>query len=130
MLTIILNVALLVVLVLGIGYIAERKLSRSSRTIFLLVGTVLTVIRVGSLWFVQYREWTHTQSISYIWLVLLLFPEGLLAQYLMSEAAAPARSVWDVLLFSELLALGSFVFAYLLAFGDDGLKAEGKMRRR
>ena len=120
-----LNVVLLIVLVLGIGYIAGRRLGPSGRTVFLLVGIVLTVVRVGSLWFVQYREWTNTQSISYFWLILLLFPEGLLAQHLMSEAAAPARSVWDVLLFSELLALGSFVFAYLLALGNDGLKSEG-----
>jgi uncharacterized membrane protein len=126
MTTIILNAILLVVLVLGIGYIAERKLSPSGRIIFLSVGFILTVIRVGSLWFVQYREWTNTQSISYFWLILLLFPEGLLAQYLMSEAAAPERSVWDVLLFSELLTLGSFIFAYLLAFANGSLKSEGK----
>jgi hypothetical protein len=77
-----------------------------------------------------YREWTNTQSMSYFYLIVLLFPEALSAQYLMSEAAAPARSVWDVLLLSELLALGSFVFAYLIAFGNDGLKLQGSMRKR
>jgi hypothetical protein len=117
MLIVILNVALLVILVLGTGYIAERKLARAGKTIFLSVGVILSVIRVGSLWFLQFREWTTTQSISYLPLVFLLFPEALLEDYLISYIPAPARSVWDVLLFSQLLAFGSFGFAYLLAFG-------------
>src|ERR671939_2130527 len=127
--TIILNLVLFIVLVLGIGYIAERKLSPLSRTIFLSVGIVLAVIRVGSLWFVQHQEWTNTQSLSNLWLILLLFPEGLLAKHLMPETA-PARSVWDILLFSELLVLGSFAFAYLLAFSHDHAKSKGEMRKR
>ena len=128
MLTTVLNIILPVALVLGVGYVAERRLDRSGRTIFLSVGVVLTAVRVWALWFLQYREWTTTQSISYFPLVVLLLPEGLLAQYLLPEAA-PARSAWDVLLFSELLAVGSFSFAYLLALGNDkatGVKSRGR----
>ncbi len=117
MLIVILNVALLVILVIGTGYIAERKLARAGKTIFLSVGVILTVIRVASLWFLQVREWTNTQSISYLPLIFLLFPEAFLEEYLGPQVPAPARGVWDVLLFSELLAIGSFSFAYLLAFG-------------
>ena len=117
MLIVILNVALLVILVLGTGYISERKLARAGKKIFLSVGVILSAIRIGSLWFLQFREWTTTQSISYLPLVLLLFPEALLEDYLVSYVPAHARSIWDVLLFSELLAFGSFAFAYLLAFG-------------
>ena len=50
-------------------------------------------------------------------LVFLLFPEALLEDYLVSYVPAPARSIWDVFLLSELLAFGSFAFAYLLALG-------------
>jgi hypothetical protein len=117
MFTVILTVVLLFILVIPMGYIAERKLARSDKTLFLSVAVVLTVIRVGSLWFLQFREWTNTQSLSYLPLVFLLFPEALLEEYLVPQVPAPARSVWDVLLFSELLAFGSVFFAYLLAFG-------------
>ena len=129
-LTTILNIDLLVALVLGVGYVTERKLTRPGRAIFLLVGITLTVIRVWSLWFLQYREWTNTQSLSYLPLVLLLLPERLLAQYLLPEATATARSAWDVLLFSELLASGSFAFAYLLAFGNDKITGFRSRRRK
>jgi hypothetical protein len=118
MLTTVFYIVLIVVFVLTLGYVAERRLDRSGRIIFLLVGIILTVVRVCALWFLQYREWTNTQSISYFPLIVLLLPEGLLAQYLLPEAAGPARRAWDVLLFSELLVTGSFAVAYLVAFGN------------
>jgi hypothetical protein len=77
MLIVVLNVALVGILVMGIIYIAKWRLTRAGKTIFLSVGVVLSVIRVASLWFLQFREWTTTQSISYLPPVLLLFPEAL-----------------------------------------------------
>jgi hypothetical protein len=42
------------------------------------LGCVLALERVSALWYLTYREWTHTQSLSTLPLVPLLCPEGLL----------------------------------------------------
>ncbi len=123
-----LDVGLFALLLVGIG-IAMRTLKSSSRTIFLVVGLVLVITRVGSLWYLQYREWTNTQSISYFWLVFLILPEGLLAHRL-APRMAPERTLWDVLLFTELLILGSLIIAYLFALGDARLKLHDQVPGR
>ena len=74
-----------------------------------LWGVVVALVRVGALWFLIYREWTHQQSLATLPLVLLLFPEGLLL---------PAPVIWTAklaLVFSAALIGGSFLWMVVLA---------------
>lgn len=74
-----------------------------------LWGSAVASVRVGVLWFLIYREWTHQQSLATLPLVLLLFPEGLLL---------PAPLVWTVklaLVFSASLIAGSCLWVVILA---------------
>jgi hypothetical protein len=73
------------------------------------LGGVIAFVRIAILWYATYREWTGTQSLSILPLLLLLFPEG---------AALPRNwphTAPHVLLFSGLLAVGSFGFGLLIA---------------
>ena len=66
-------------------------------------------IRVGVLWFLIYREWTHRQSLATLPLALLLFPEGLLL---------PAPVIWTAKLafvFGAALTAGSLVWVLTAA---------------
>ena len=74
-----------------------------------LWGSIVALVRVGALWFLIYREWTHQQSLGTLPLVLLLFPEALLL---------PASVIWTAklaLLFSAALSAGSFLMVAVLA---------------
>jgi hypothetical protein len=67
----------------------------------LLWSGVIAVIRVGALWFLVSREWTHQPSVSALPLVLLLYPEGLLL---------PAGITWTATMagaFTAVLIAGS-----------------------
>ena len=64
---------------------------------------LVALLRVSILWYVTYREWTGTQSLTLLPLVLLLYPEGLL---LGPTWRLTATNVW---LFSGLLTVGSFI---------------------
>jgi hypothetical protein len=71
-------------------------------------GSTIALVRVGVLWFLIYREWTHQQSLETLPLALLLFPEGLLL---------PASVTWTArlaLVFSGVLIAGSFLWVLLL----------------
>lgn len=73
-----------------------------------LWGSAVAFVRVGVLWLLIYREWTHEQSLDTLPLVLLLFPEGLLL---------PASVIWTAklaLAFSGALIAGSFLWVMLL----------------
>jgi hypothetical protein len=75
----------------------------------LLWGGVIAVVRVGVLWFLIYREWTHQQSLATLPLILLLLPEGLLV---------PTPVVWTAKLayvFSVALIASSFAWVLILA---------------
>lgn len=72
-----------------------------------LWGSAVALVRVGVLWLLVYREWTHQQSLNTLPLVLLLFPEGLLL---------PASVIWTPKLafgFSCALIAGSFLWVRL-----------------
>jgi len=74
-----------------------------------LWGSVVALVRVGALWFLIYREWTHQQSLATLPVVLLLLPEGLLL---------PASMIWTAklaLVFSAALIAGSFLWVAVLA---------------
>ena len=74
----------------------------------LRIGAILAFFRVLILWYLVYREWTGTQSISVLPLILLLFPEGAVVPHGLPWTAAHA---W---LFSGLLTIGSFTAAFLI----------------
>jgi hypothetical protein len=72
-----------------------------------LWGSAVALVRVGVLWFLIYREWTHQQSLNTLPLVLLLLPEGLLL---------PASAIWTAklaLVFSAAVIGGSFLWVAL-----------------
>jgi hypothetical protein len=74
-----------------------------------LWGSVVALVRVGALWFLIYREWTHQQSLATLPLVLLLFPEALLL---------PASVIWTAtlaLMFSVVVIAGSYLWVAALA---------------
>lgn len=64
----------IIVALLTLGFICVRA---SWGRVWLL-GSGVALVRVGVLWFLIYREWTHQQSLETLPLVLLLYPEGLL----------------------------------------------------
>ena len=46
------------------------------RVAWFKVAGFLSLVRVGSLWYLVYREWSHQQSLETLPLILLLLPEG------------------------------------------------------
>lgn len=68
----------------------------------------VALLRVSILWYVTYREWTGTQSLTLLPLVLLLYPEGLLAR---PRWGLTATNVW---LFSGLLTIGSYIMTVVV----------------
>ncbi len=73
------------------------------------VGGLVAVLRVSILWYLTYREWTGTQSLSLLPLILVLYPEGLLFPPAWSLTT---NGVW---LFSGLLAIGSLTMTSTVA---------------
>jgi len=67
------------------------------------VGGVLAVFRVGIYWYLLWREWTGTQSLSTLPLILLLYPEGALV-----PSGARATVAWAVVITAGLV-LGSML---------------------
>jgi hypothetical protein len=81
-----------------------------------LLGNGLACVRLGALWLLVSREWSHQQSLSTLPLILLLFPEGFLL---------PTPVIWALktaLIFSALLVVGSFAAAALLSLAVGWLK--------
>ena len=81
-----------------------------------LLGSGLACVRLGALWLLVSREWSHQQSLSTLPLILLLFPEGLLL---------PAPMIWTLrtaLFFSAVLVVGSFTAVALFGLGVGWLK--------
>ena len=79
-------------------------------------GGVLAAIRVGIYWYLLWREWTGTQSLSTLPLILLLYPEAAAVPGGIRGTVALAAAV------STGLALGSMLlvipFTALLSFSE------------
>jgi hypothetical protein len=105
-------VPFVVILVLAAAAL-RQVFGDTMRSRIITLGVLLAVLRIGSLWFLQYHAWTRTESLSYLPLALLLMPEALLAQRLFTLGSG--ATVASVLGFSLLLAGGSFLAA--VAFG-------------
>ena len=67
---------------------------------YVILSLIIAVVRVGAFVILEYRERSGTQSVDFIFLVLLLIPEGLILP--------PRTYPW---LFALLLVVGSVVFA-------------------
>jgi hypothetical protein len=68
----------------------------------LRIGAILAIARVAVLWLIVYQTWTGTESITFVPLVIFLFPEG---------ALVPRGWPWTAMhawLFSGVLTVGSF----------------------
>jgi hypothetical protein len=91
--------------VAGPGTPVSRQFWRSA----LRIGAIIAIIRLSVLWYLTYREWTGTQSLSHVLLVFFLLPEGFIFPRGWSLTAA---HVW---LFSGILFVGSFIVGMLLA---------------
>lgn len=72
-------------------------------------GGLVALVRIVILWYLTYREWTGTQSLSLLPLILLLYPEGLL---LPPTWRLTTTHVW---LFSGLLIIGSLIMTGVVA---------------
>jgi hypothetical protein len=109
-------IIVLAAVILVYGWAAVRMVkSRFTRTgvrLFLIVGSVLAVIRVGWLWFLAYRMRTHTWSESLQQIDSIakyLFPEAIVT------ALIPTKDPYRSTLFlSFLLIVGSFFWASIL----------------
>src|ERR1700730_6259883 len=92
--------------------VAKRYLRSDSISVWSCaerLGGIIAFVRIAILWYATYREWTGTQSLSILPLLLLLIPEG---------AALPRNwplTAPHVLLSSGLLADGSFGFGLLIS---------------
>jgi hypothetical protein len=95
--------------VLTVAMAMARPLAGTGFQRWLMLGLVLSVVRVGALWFLQYHEWNRSASLSFLPLVFLLVPEAFLAQRLLTLGAA--ASVGGVIAFSMMLAVGSFLLS-------------------
>jgi len=73
------------------------------------LGGSIAFVRISIYWYLAYREWNGTQSLSLFPLILLLLPEGAVLPRNWSLTAP------HVVLLSGLLAAGSFGFALLVA---------------
>jgi len=56
-------------------------------------GGVLAVFRLGIYWYLLWREWTGTQSLSTLPLILLLYPEAAIAPSGMRATVASAVAI-------------------------------------
>jgi hypothetical protein len=101
---------LLVVLTLTVDRVQRHSASPRRRFWIsaMKFGGVVALLRVSVLWYVTYREWTGTQSLSLLPLVLLLYPEGLL---LPPTWSLTATLIW---LFSGLLTIGSLTITVVV----------------
>jgi hypothetical protein len=92
--------------------LAKRYLKLDSTSVWSYaakLGGIIAFVRIAILWYATYREWTGTQSISMLLLLLFLLPEG---------AAIPRNwppSAPHLLFSSGLLAVGGFGFGLLMA---------------
>jgi len=94
----------------------RSKEQRSVNNRVWLLGSGLACVRLGALWLLVSREWSHQQSLSTLPLILLLFPEGLLL---------PAPMIWTLrtaLFFSAVLVVGSFTAVALFGLAVGWLK--------
>ena len=72
-------------------------------------GIITSLVRVCALWFVAYTEWTGKQSLSHLWLIVFLLPEGLLIP---KEWPMTTGNVW---LFTGVLIIGSVSIVLMMA---------------
>jgi|GEM_PF-5899586 len=109
-------IIILIAVVLVYGWAAVQMFkSRFTRTgirLFWIVGSLLTVVRVGWIWFLAYRLRTHTWSESLQQIDSIaknFFPEAIVT------ALTPIEDPYRSMLFlSFLLIIGSFFWASIL----------------
>jgi hypothetical protein len=99
----------LVVIVLSRIHVARRAI-----LVFVIAGSVLSLLRIGTLIYLSHRMQSHTFSASLLPLSYILVPEV----WLFSLIRQP-NFVLDTLLTSTALIIGSFVWAlpFLLLWG-------------
>jgi hypothetical protein len=84
-------------------------LQGSFTTRVLIIGTVLSCVRIAIFGFLIFCEWTGRQSISLLPFILALYPEGLLIKNDVTWSA------WGAVGFSVVLLVGSFLWAVPVA---------------
>jgi len=77
----------------------------------LTIGLGLSAARIAVLWFLIHREWGHQQSITFLPLIVLLYPEGLLLPPSFSWSLGRAIGFSAVLLFGSFLLTAVFFVA-------------------
>lgn len=84
----------------------QIKIARRAILIFVFAGSLLTFLRIGSLWYLSYRMQGHTFFPNTLYISYILVPEI----YLFSLIRQP-NFVLDTLLTSVVLTIGSFLWA-------------------
>lgn len=74
-----------------------------------IIGTVLSCVRIAIFAFLIFCEWTGRQSIALLPFIMALYPEGLLIKNDVTWTA------WGAFGFSVLLIVGSFLWAVPMA---------------
>jgi hypothetical protein len=92
--------------VAGSGAPVSRQFWRSA----LRIGAIIATVRISVLWYLIYREWTGTQSLSHVLLVFFLLPEGFIFPRGWSLTAA---HVW---LLSGILLVGTLTIVMFVAY--------------
>jgi hypothetical protein len=96
------------VLIFAVVTLATRKRRRlSGKTVFLVVGGMIAIVRLSALFFLTYLELTHQQTLSALPLLFLLYPEVLLL------SSSQPLTVGNVTLLGAALTTGSFLIGGL-----------------
>lgn len=104
-----LGVAFLVAVAIYFSYGCQYRTFRSQhRRLFYYGGAVIAGIRLSAFWYLIFAEATGRQSLSFLYLIILLFPEAYFV---------PQEHVWSVpsrLLFSIVLLVGSLAMSWIV----------------
>jgi ABC-type Fe3+ transport system permease subunit len=84
-------------------------MKRSFTRRVVIIGTILSCVRIALFSVLVYAEWSGQQSISLVPLVLALYPEALLIPNDVT------LTIWSTVAFGVLLIAGSFLIGLLLA---------------
>jgi hypothetical protein len=93
-----------------LGFAKRGKSSSSFAMILTIAGISLSVIRMTCYWALFYMARSGHQEIGYLPLIFLLFPEAILLQ------ENGQQTIVQGILFSGLLAIGSFLWAAILGW--------------
>ena len=111
LMTVVAGLILFIFLAAVLALVDRGSSSLRFAPVFVIAGISLSLIRMASYWALFYMARTGQEDISYLPLAFLLFPEGKLL-----PESGERTTVVQGILFSGLLAIGSFLWAAILGW--------------